>query len=38
MPKDIVFNSINKGTFCLNTKPLQVKRDAFYLMKLLDFG
>jgi hypothetical protein len=38
MPKDTVFDSTNKGTLCLNTKPLRVKRDAFYLIKLLDFG
>jgi hypothetical protein len=37
MPKDTVFNSINKGTLCLNVKPLRVKGDAFYLIKLLDF-
>ena len=38
MLKDIVFNSINKITLCLNTKPLRVKKDAFYLIKLLDFN
>jgi hypothetical protein len=38
MPKDTIFNSTNKGTLCLNAKPLQTKGDAFYPIKLLDFG
>jgi hypothetical protein len=37
MPEDTVFNSIDKGTLCPNAKPLRVKGDAFYLIKLLDF-
>jgi hypothetical protein len=38
MLKDTIFNSTNKGTFCPNAKPLRAKGDAFYLIKLLDFG
>jgi hypothetical protein len=38
MPKDTVFNSTNKGTLCLNAKPLQKKGDAFQSMQLPDFG
>jgi hypothetical protein len=38
MLKDIIFNSTNKGTLRLNAKLLQAKGDAFYPLKLLDFG
>jgi hypothetical protein len=38
MPKDTFFDSTNKGTLCPNAKPLRAKGDAFYPMKLLDFG
>jgi hypothetical protein len=37
-PKDTVFNSTNKGTLRPDAKPLRVKGDAFYSMKLPDFG
>jgi hypothetical protein len=37
MLKDIIFNFINKGALYFNAKPLQVKGDAFYLIKLPDF-
>jgi hypothetical protein len=38
MLKDTIFNSTNKETLYLNAKPLQAKKDAFYLIKLLDFS
>jgi hypothetical protein len=38
MLEDIIFNSTNKGTLCPNAKPLRAKGDAFYPLKLLDFG
>jgi hypothetical protein len=37
MLKNTIFNSINKRTLYFNVKFLQIKRDAFYLIKLLDF-
>jgi hypothetical protein len=37
MPKDTIFDSTNKGTLRPNAKPLRVKGDAFYPMKLPDF-
>jgi hypothetical protein len=38
MLKDTIFNSINKGTLYPNAKPLRIKGDAFYLIKLPDFS
>jgi hypothetical protein len=38
MPKDTVFDSTDKGTLRPDAKPLRVKGDAFYPMKLPDFG
>jgi hypothetical protein len=38
MLEDTVFDSTDKGTLRLNAKPLWTKGDAFYLMKLPDFG
>jgi hypothetical protein len=37
MPEDTVFDSTDKGTLRLDAKPLRVKGDAFYPMKLPDF-
>jgi hypothetical protein len=38
MPEDTVFDFTNKGTLRPNSKPLRTKGDAFYPMKLPDFG
>jgi hypothetical protein len=38
MPEDTVFDPTDKGTLRLNAKPLQIKGDAFYPIKLPDFG
>jgi hypothetical protein len=38
MPEDTVFDPTDKGTLRLNAKPLRTKGDAFYPMKLPDFG
>ena len=38
MPEDTVFDSTDKGTLRPNAKPLRTKGDAFYPMKLPDFG
>ena len=38
MPEDTVFDSTDKGTLRPNAKPLRKKGDAFYPMKLRDFG
>jgi hypothetical protein len=38
MPEETVFDSTDKGTLRPNTKPLRKKGDAFYPMKLPDFG
>ena len=38
MPEDTVFDSTNKGTLRPNAKPLWTKGDAFYPIKLPDFG
>jgi Transposase IS4 len=37
MLEDTVFDSTDKGTLRLDAKPLRVKGDAFYPMKLPDF-
>ena len=37
MLKDTIFNSTNKETLCLNTKPLQVKRRRLLLYKITRF-
>jgi hypothetical protein len=37
MLKDTIFDSTIKGTLRPNAKPLRIKGDAFYLIKLLDF-
>ena len=37
MPEDTVFDPTDKGTLRPNAKPLRVKGDAFYPMKLPDF-
>jgi Transposase IS4 len=38
MPEDTVFDSTDKGTLRPDAKPLRTKGDAFYPMKLPDFG
>jgi hypothetical protein len=38
MPEDTFFDSTDKGTLRPNAKPLRAKGDAFYPMKLPDFG
>jgi hypothetical protein len=38
MPKDTIFNSINKYTLRPNAKPLHAKGDVFKPMKLLNFA
>ena len=38
MLKETIFNPTNKGTLCFNAKPLRVKGDAFYPIKLPDFS
>ena len=38
MLEDTIFDSTNRGTLCPNAKPLQKKGDAFYPIKLRDFG
>jgi hypothetical protein len=38
MLEETIFNPINKGTLRLNAKPLRVKGDAFYPIKLPDFS
>ena len=38
MPEDTVFDPMDKGTLRPNAKPLRAKGDAFYPMKLPDFG
>ena len=38
MPEDTVFDSTDKGTLRPDAKPLRAKGDAFYPMKLPDFG
>jgi hypothetical protein len=38
MPEDTVFDSTDRGTLRPNAKPLRKKGDAFYPMKLCDFG
>jgi hypothetical protein len=38
MLEETIFDPTNKGTLCPNAKPLRVKGDAFYLIKLPDFS
>jgi hypothetical protein len=38
MPKDTIFNSIDKCTSRPNAKPLRAKGDVFKPMKLLNFA
>jgi hypothetical protein len=38
MPEEIAFDPTDKGTLRPNSKPLRKKGDAFYPMKLPDFG
>jgi hypothetical protein len=38
MPEETIFDPTDKGTLRPNAKPLRVKGDAFYPMKLPDFS
>ena len=38
MPEDTIFDSIDKGTLCPNTKLLRTKGDTFKPIELPDFG